>query len=232
MATVHIEHDGGITRLKLDRPNSRNALTTELLLELRAALVAERDDPTTRVVTLTGSGSVFCAGADLKEFAHETSARSGLARVRLVSEVIAAFRNLEAVTIAEVSGAAVGAGWGLALACDLCYATSDATFCLPEVRKGFRLPPAIMNRLVQVAGPVRGAEIALGGAAYTAADGQAGGWVSQVFPDATARSAFVDPLVRDLAASPRSSVSTVKQVLRRSPPGELTPPSEYVWNEE
>lgn len=232
MGTLDIAYADGVTRLTLDRPDRRNALTTEMLLELRTALIAVRDDPAVRVVVLTGSGSAFCGGADLKEFQHETSPRPGLARVRLVSEVIAALRNLEAISIAAVNGSAIGAGWGLALACDLCYAVSEAAFCLPEVRKGFRLPPAIVNRLVEVVGPVRGAEIAIGGAAYTAADGHAAGWVSQCFADVPALAAHADALARDLAANPRSSVLPVKQVLRRTSPGDLTPPTEYVWNEE
>lgn len=232
MSTVDVTSNEGVTTLTLDRPSQRNAITTAMLLELRAALGAVRDDPAARVVVLTGAGSAFCAGADLKEFEGSTSANAGLARVRLVSEVIAALRNLEQVSVAAVNGPAIGAGWGLALACDLCFAVTGATFSLPEVPKGHRLPAAIVSRLVEVVGPVRGAEIALGGASYPTSAGCAAGWVAQELPDRRALTEHAAGFASGLAGGPRSSVSTIKNVLRRGSSDELTPPPEYAWNEE
>lgn len=224
--------DLGVTTLTLNRPDSRNALTTELLRALLHELDAIQDSPDVRCVVLTGAGGTFCAGADLHEFAGGSDPNGGQRRIRLVTAVIARLRNLEQPTVAMVEGAAYGAGWGLSLACDLTYATADAVFCLPEVRKGLRLPPAITARLVEVVGPVRAAEIALIGETFTADAGVTAGWVAGTSPDPTAMADHVTALTRALASQPRRVVAQVTQVLRRSSHDGLTPPPEYGWIEE
>lgn len=222
----------GVAHLTLNRPDSKNALTTDLLLALRDELAMIQDSPRTRAVVLAGAGTAFCAGADLKELAVDPSPHGGQRRIRLVTEVIARLRNLEQPTIATVTGVAIGAGWGLALACDLTIASAAARFSLPEVRKGLRLPAAITARLVEVVGPVRAAEIALGGDVYDAHQGLAAGWVARELADDAAAVEHARTFARDLASRPRSSVSNVKQVLRRGVHPHLTPPPEYEWNEE
>jgi enoyl-CoA hydratase/carnithine racemase len=226
------EDTEGVATLVLNRPDRRNALTTDLLRALSDELGAIQDSRHVRAVVLTGAGTAFCAGADLQEFAGATDVHGPQRRIRLVTEVIAQLRNLEQPTVAAVSGAAYGAGWGLALACDLTYASSDASFCLPEVAKGLRLPTAITARLVQVVGPVRAAEIALVGDRYTAADGVLAGWVARELDNADALAEHTKDVTRAMASRPRRAVEQVEQVLRRGSHDELTPPPEYGWNEE
>jgi len=218
--------------LTLNRPDARNALTTELLCLLRDQLLDIADSPRVGAVVLTGAHGTFCAGADLKEFAAQPSATGGLRRVRLVSQVIAQLRNLEQPTIAAVSGAAVGAGWGLALACDVTFASADARFSLPEMAKGLRLPPAITARLVEVVGPVRAAELALGGAVHDAVSGAAAGWVARTFDDERTTVDHARKFAEQVAAVPGPVVAAVKQVLRRGSGSVLAPPPEYAWSEE
>jgi 2-(1,2-epoxy-1,2-dihydrophenyl)acetyl-CoA isomerase len=179
----------GVAELRLNRPENRNALSTALLTELRDHLAAVQADPSVRVVLLTGAGPAFSAGADLREFAPGTPSAATLPRFRLVVENLRRIGELEQPTLAAVHGPAVGAGWGLALACDLCFAAEPATFALPEVAKGLRLPALLVARLVQIVGPVRAADIIFGGAAPGAARGDAAhssaaalaaGWVSRV----------------------------------------------------
>jgi 2-(1,2-epoxy-1,2-dihydrophenyl)acetyl-CoA isomerase len=222
----------GVATLVLNRPDRRNALTTDVLRALLGELAAIQDSPHVRVVVVTGAGATFCAGADLDEFTGSTDPHGPQRRIRLVTEVIARLRNLEQPTIAAVCGAAFGAGWGLALACDLTYASSDAAFCLPEVAKGLRLPTAITSRLVQVVGPVRAAEIALIGDRHTAADGVRAGWVARELPDARTLEEHTTSRARAVASRPRRAVEQVEQVLRRGSYDELMPPAEYAWNEE
>jgi enoyl-CoA hydratase/carnithine racemase len=228
---VRTDRDG-VARLELHRPDVRNALSTALLQQLRDQLAAIRDDPTPRVLVLTGAGEAFSAGADVKEFPAGASAQQGLVRIRLVAEVIRRLSELEVPTLAAVHGPAVGAGWGLALACDVCFATRDARFALPEVAKGFRLPAPLVDRLVQVVGPVRAADIVLGGATYSAADALAGGWVTRVLDTPAELAAQADQLTCALAASPRRSVATAIGPLRRSLPTGPFPPPELIWTEE
>jgi enoyl-CoA hydratase/carnithine racemase len=221
-----------VATLVLNRPDRRNALTTDLLRNLVEELTEIQDSRHVRVVVLTGAGSTFCAGADLDEFADRSDPHGPQRRIRLVTEVIARLRNLEQPTIAAVSGAAFGAGWGLSLACNLTYASSDASFCLPEVAKGLRLPTAITARLAQVVGPVRAAEIALIGDKHTAADGVRAGWVARELTDADELAEHTTLIARAVASRPRRAVEQVEQVLRRGSYDELTPPFEYGWNEE
>jgi enoyl-CoA hydratase/carnithine racemase len=222
----------GVTELRLNRPEQRNALSTQLLRELRDHLASVQDDPDARTVVLVGAGDVFSAGADVKEFPPDAPARLGLARIRLVAEVLRRLRELEQPTVAAVNGPAVGAGWGLALACDLCFAARSATFSLPEVTKGFRLPAPLMTRLVQVVGPVRAAEIVFGGAAYTADQALHGGWVTRVLGTGDDVVAEARRFATELASRRRVAVTAAKRALREATPIGPLPPIELVWTEE
>lgn len=222
----------GTRELRLDRPESRNALSTSLLLELRDELRVVQDDPAVRAVVLTGEGEVFCGGADIKEFAPDAPPRPSLARVRLVTEVVRQLRELEQPTLAAVNGPAMGAGWGLALACDLCFCSRDATFCLPEVTKGLRLPAVLVNRLTEVVGPVRAADIVLGGGTYSSQDAVAAGWVTRVLPTPYDLVEAAWAFSTSLASRPRRAVTAAKHPFRRITPSQPTPPLEYAWTEE
>lgn len=162
-AGLAVGRDGGVVSLRLDRPERRNALTIALLEDLRRELRALADDVSARAVVVSGAGAAFCAGADLGEIPPGADPNLGVRRVRLVADVLALLRGLEQPTIAVVHGPAVGAGWGLALACDTCLVSVDATFSLPELPKGFRLPSLIVRRLAELAGPVRAADLVFSG---------------------------------------------------------------------
>ncbi len=220
---------GGIAEVRLNRPERRNALTTGMLAELRGHRAAVGDDPEIRVLVLTGAGDAFCAGADVAEFPAGSPARPGLARIRLVAEVLRRIRELEQPSLAAVNGPAVGAGWGLALACDLCFAAAAASFALPEVAKGFRLPGPLAARLAEVAGPVRAAEVMFGGETYPAEHALAAGWVSRVLPGPAELAAEAGRFAAGLASRPRRSIATAKQALR---PGGSFPPPALGWTDE
>jgi 2-(1,2-epoxy-1,2-dihydrophenyl)acetyl-CoA isomerase len=232
MTVLNRRDERGVATLTLSRPALKNALSTELLVQLQSQLDRVRDSPEVRTVILAGAGDTFCAGADLREFPPDAGPDRSLRRIRLVTQVIAQLRNLEQPTLAVVQGPAYGAGWGLALACDLTIAADDARFSLPEVRKGLRLPSVIVARLVEVVGPVPAARIALGGEAYDAAQGAAAGWVAWRQPDAAQAGQFARDLARELAARPRTAVASVKRVLRPGSRAGLVPPPEYAWTEE
>lgn len=225
---VTTAHDG-ITELRLNRPDRRNALTTELLRELRGQLILIGDDPGVRVVILSGAGDAFCAGADLTEIPPDAPARLGLARLRLVADVLRRLRELEQPTLAAVNGPAVGAGWGLALACDLCFAVTNASFRLPEVARGFRLPEPLARRLVEVAGPIRAAEIMLGGQPYPATHALAAGWITRVLPGEPKLKEEAWRFAAALAQAPRRAIATAKQALR---PDDSTPPARLAWTDD
>jgi enoyl-CoA hydratase/carnithine racemase len=181
-----------VVKLRLDRPERRNALSTAMVAELRDHLVTLD----ARAVILCAAGDVFCAGADTQE-------EPSVQRIRLVSEVLTRLRELEAPTIAAVHGPAIGAGWGLALACDLCFCSAAARFSLPEVAKGYRIPGVLMARLSQVIGPVRAAEVVLAGTPYGPEEAVAAGCVTRVFAGPEALEASAWELARALAGRAR-----------------------------
>lgn len=222
----------GVVELRLNRPASRNALSTALLRGLRDHLDAVQADPSARALVLAAEGAAFCAGADIAEFGPDADTTRVLTRTRLLVDVLRRLLNLEQPTIAAVNGAAVGGGWGLALACDLCFTADTATFSLPEVAKGYRLPALLVARLAQVVGPVRAAEFMFGGATYSAEDARIGGWASRVTPAGAALTAASWAMATTLAGTSRRAIAAAKAPLRLATPTGPFPPAELFWTEE
>jgi enoyl-CoA hydratase/carnithine racemase len=132
---VTLSMDAGIATITLSRPEARNALDTGTVSELQGILrdLAATDE--VRVALLTGSGPVFCAGADLKQ--RTTMSPEEVARhTDGVMECTRMLAELQVPVIAAIRGGAYAGGLELALACDIRVAASDATFALPEVTLG------------------------------------------------------------------------------------------------
>lgn len=227
-----VSHGPGVVEIRLDRPDQHNAVTVALLDELRAQIRALSDDRRTKVVVLTGAGPSFCAGADLKEFSgSDLDPADMLARVRLVIHCMRGLLELEPVTIAAVHGASIGAGWGLALSCDLCWATDDAVFSLPEVAKGYRIPRILVRRLSQVIGPVRAAEVVLTGTTHGAAEAVAMGAVTRQFAGVDELHRAAIGFATDLATKSRAVLAGAKDPLRSDAVDGPSPEFEYQWPE-
>ena len=135
--TVRVDVSDGVAVLSLDRPRTGNALTLEVLRDLGTAVTGLRDDAAVRVVVLTGAGRDFCRGGSLDELAglagdlrarDDRSAEEVPAPVRALAEVVLGLAALECPVIAAVNGQAAGAGFSLALACDLRIASARSAF--------------------------------------------------------------------------------------------------------
>lgn len=121
-----------ITRLTLNRPERRNALTIELMTELTAALENAAADPEQRVLILRGAGKAFCTGLDLQEAAkHDPHATA-----EMVARTLLTLAETKLITIATVHGAAVAGGAGIMSACDFVIAAEHTRIGYPEVRRG------------------------------------------------------------------------------------------------
>ena len=125
-------HDG-IATLTINRPQSRNSMTTEVMQGLSEAMPRLANDPAVRLVVLTGAGGAFCAGGDVKGFVNKEpgSANSlpfeqNVNLLRASMEVSRWLHEMPKPTLAVMSGPAAGAGLSLALACDLRIAADDA----------------------------------------------------------------------------------------------------------
>lgn len=125
-SSVIVDHHGGVAVLTFDNPRSRNVLTEQMVRGLNEAMNALEADNTVRCVVVTGAGAAFCAGAEFS--ALEAAANGDFDRVRSVYDGFLRLRNSPLPTIAAVNGPAVGAGFNVALACDLRMASTRAVF--------------------------------------------------------------------------------------------------------
>lgn len=141
---LFIEERGRILVLTLNRPQARNAMSLQLSQELAEAFEMLDNRPDLSLGVITGAGGTFCAGMDLKGFARgEIPIVPDRGFAGLVQ------RPPRKPLIAAVEGYALGGGFEIALACDLIVAASDATFGLPEVKRGLTANAGGLLRLTQ-----------------------------------------------------------------------------------
>ena len=180
------DSDAGVTRLTLNRPDSRNSLSFAMLGALRHALEEIAQDPRVCVLVLAAAGPVFCAGHDLREItAHRNDEDAGRAffdaAMQRCAEVMQAIIALPQPVIAEVQGVATAAGCQLVATCDLAVASEAARFCTPGVDIGlFCSTPAVALSRAVAAKPAL--EMLLTGAMVPAAEAQRIGLVNRVVP--------------------------------------------------
>jgi enoyl-CoA hydratase/carnithine racemase len=174
----NLSKEGAVATLTFNRPEKRNPLNEEILLELESMLHQVRDDAQVRVMILTGSGNTFSAGADLSQIRgiNDEQERQRIfaeyrqRRGRLVGRVLDVLVNLEPITIAAINGYAVGGGWALALGCDLKIAVEEAQFWFPEVDLGVPLSAGSTALLTAHVGHTLAKEIIISCRRYTAAE--------------------------------------------------------------
>ena len=181
-STIRHEVADGVATLTLNRPESLNALNSQLRRELLAALKGIARDDAVRAVILTGEGRGFCSGADLRGGSGERDFRAVLERE--YNPLIRAIRELPKPVIAAVNGVAAGAGVSLALACDLVYAAEEATFIQAFVRIGLVPDSGSTRTLVRSLGRHRAAQLIFSGEPLTAAEAHAAGLVNVMLPGA------------------------------------------------
>jgi enoyl-CoA hydratase/carnithine racemase len=195
-----VEPSAGVVHLTLNRPDKRNALSKELLVQLEEALVELAADTSARVVVLAARGPVFCSGHDLGEMVgcSEAAYRE---LFRLCSRVMQRFRQLPQPVIARVHGMATAAGCQLVAACDLAVAADTATFATPGVKLGlFCTTP--MVPLVRTIPPRAALEMLLTGKPISAQHALQWGLVNRVVPAGDLDAAVKDYVDAILASSP------------------------------
>lgn len=213
--SVRVERRGAVLYVELDSPGTGNAVTAAMLAELLAVLAVP--DPAVRVVVLSGAGPDFCLGGDRDEFADSLGVDPTGGGIRssgtLARRVCAALTDSPAVTIARVQGRATGAGFALALACDLRVGADTAAFRLPELALG--LPVAwggLLPRLLNEVGAARAREIILTGRPVGAAEAFDLSILQRVVPEQDLDRA-VDEWVKPVARRPEAGLRVTKSLL-------------------
>jgi enoyl-CoA hydratase/carnithine racemase len=189
LETIRIEIDGEIGTLTLDRPDALNAMSPELIAEFTEAAAWLADRAPLRALIVTGAGDrAFCAGGDVNWFRRgvedddvdlPSSVRRG---AEVLHQGIVDFQRISYPVIAAVNGAAAGAGFSLALACDLRIASEDSAFVIAYGRIGASPDGGMTYFLPRVVGPAKAKQLLLEDPMISPADALELGLVSYVVP--------------------------------------------------
>ena len=212
------DKQGPITTITFNRPERRNCLDEEVIFDFENLLHTVRDDRETRALIVTGTGTAFCAGADVsalkasagREQQRLFSKQAGKRMPRLIGRVFDVLANLDVVTIGAINGYAVGGGWSWALAFDFCLAVEDAEFWVPEVDMGVPYRGAPAKVLAAALGPWRAKEAILMCRHYKAAELLALGVINRVVKPEELMPAAQE-LARTMAAKPSEAIANSKR---------------------
>lgn len=220
---VRASVEGPVLTITLDRAEARNAQTPATWAAL-AALGSAAEDASVSVVVIRGEGSAFSAGLDRRMFTAEgIPGEASLAELaalddEAMAERIASFqeaflwqREIAALTIAAVHGPAIGAGFQLALACDLLVASRDASFAMRETSYGLVPDLAGTQPLVRSVGYARAVDICATGRLVTAEEGFDLGFVTRVVDDLDGA---VASFAQGAASAPPGAIRDLLPLLR------------------
>lgn len=202
------EDRDGVRTLTLNRPHRKNAINPELWIALRDALDEAGRDRSVRTLVVTGAGGSFCSGADISvpDDIHPKY------KLRRLTDVALALHELPIPTVAKVTGVAVGAGWNLALGCDLVVAAPESRFCQIFSKRGLSIDLGGSWLSPKLVGLQQAKRLALLAETIDAAEAHALNLVSWVV-SAAEIDAFVDDLADRLAAGPPIALAQTKALL-------------------
>jgi enoyl-CoA hydratase/carnithine racemase len=218
---LEIERHGAILLAAMNRPEERNAISdTDACLQFEAVCREVNADRSIAVVILTGRGTAFSAGGNLKKMRDRSGFAPGATPIGTrygyrdnIHRVALALYELEAPTIAAVNGPAVGAGFDLACMCDMRIAAESATFAESFVKLGLISGDGGAWLLPRIIGASRAAEISFTGETLSAEQALAWGLVSKVVGGESLLSEAMD-LARRIAVNPVHALRLTKRLLR------------------
>jgi enoyl-CoA hydratase/carnithine racemase len=200
-----------ILRIKINRPQKKNALTLAMYAAMADALLQADEDSNIRVIFLQGTADCFTAGNDLQDF--KDFKPDG--EVRHANPFLVAIPRIKKPIVAAVGGIAVGVGTTMLLHCDLVYAGDSAQFRLPFINLGLCPEAASSFLLPRLIGHQHASELLLLGEFFSAAKALEIGLVNAVYPDLE----FIDKAfaqAQKLAQQPPASVRLTKALLKKS----------------
>ena len=214
--SILTEVDDTIGLLTLNKPERHNALDETLVGELSSALLALEADPRVRVVVLSATGKIFCAGNDVAW--TRRSAANGTQEKQhdedLLGHLMLTLNNLSKPTLARVQGAALGSGVGLVAACDIAVANYDCQFALTEVR--FDAVPAMICPFILAAiGERHARRYLLTTERFSAAEAYRIGLVNEIVPDEEQLDEAIGEIVDKLLKNGQQALGACKSLIRR-----------------
>ena len=214
MTNLRVEHTGNRLMLTMDRPQVANALTREMVHDLKETLREAARDKQLGLVVLCGAGDNFCSGADIR-VEQSCTLLEYRAFVTEIQDMTRALQALDAVSIAAIQGYCLGGGMEIACACDLRIAAEDARLGFPEVGLGLTITSGAAQLVPRLVGMTRAKELMLTGDWIDAATAERSGLVNRVVPRADLAAAVAEFAGR-LARRAPLAVATQKHLLDAS----------------
>jgi 2-(1,2-epoxy-1,2-dihydrophenyl)acetyl-CoA isomerase len=212
-----VEHDGPVLRLRLDRPDRRNALTDPIVLCLIDTIDAAGSDEDVRVIHLAGSGDHFCSGFDLGERSGPERPRVGSINRRmhwLVNRLIPVMLHTQTPIVCSAQGWIIGLGLNLVLASDFAVVADDARLWAPFNTFGFTPDSGASWLVPRLAGVTRAKEMLMLGEKISGTQAADWGLVHRAVPAAELDAAG-EALVQRLAKAPTVAVGLTKLLIQR-----------------
>lgn len=214
--TIEVEKAGKVATITFNRPEKRNAMSPQVHVDMTAALEDLKFDPEINVVVLTGAGSAFCAGMDLKEYfiAHKSDP-VGFEKVyrQAVEWRGRTLRYFPKVTIAKINGDCFGGAFSIVEGCDLAVAADEARFGLSEVNFGIFPGGSVSKTLANLLSPRDALLYALTGRPFDGREAARIGFVNYSVPR-DSLDADIDALAGEIAAKDGHALRATKDGYR------------------
>lgn len=207
--------DAGVLHLTLNRPESRNALSLELVVALRMALAEAEAGGVVRAVVLRGAGGHFCSGGDIRDMAAAAGDAKRLAQTNAAfGELCIAFAETPLATLAMLEGTVMGGGFGLACVVDIALASDGVSFRLPETSLGL-VPAQIAPYLIQRLGWSQARRLAVTGGRVDGAQALAIGLVHELH-GADAIDAALERVLADIRQCAPQALAATKALMHKA----------------
>ena len=209
-----VSKKNGVGRIAFDNPERRNAMTFEMWQGMPLVLDDFLSDPEVRVIEITGNGDkAFCAGADISQFSKNRSGEDAVAAYNAaVAKASDSLAGAAKPTVARIKGFCVGGGVGIALCCDLRFASADSRFAVPAAKLGLGYGATGLKRLVDVVGPSMAKEIFFTARQFDAHEAAAMGLVNRIRP-VEELDGYVDDIAGRIAANAPLTIHAAKTVI-------------------
>ena len=247
---LSVEFDGHVATVWLDRAEKRNAFAQDFWADLPEIMDTLGADLETRAVVIAAKGESFTVGIDLKAFGplfisggvdpdavrqpgSDVGKRAALYRsIKDMQRAFSSIANCSKPVIAAIHGHCIGAGIDLITACDIRYASKDATFSVRETKIAMVADVGTLQRLPRIIDPGRAAEVIYTGRDFGADEALGMGLISRVYPDGLATQRAAHDLAQEIAANSPLAVQGAKSVLSAGEGRQVEDGLDYValWN--
>jgi enoyl-CoA hydratase/carnithine racemase len=207
--------DGEVARLTFARPGKKNAITHDMWSAIPGIVAAVENDPTLKVLLLTGAGQDFSAGADISEFGTLRSSAEGAAAYdKAVEGAVLALSGLRKPTVAVIRGNCIGGGCQLSMACDFRFAAESARFGITPAKLGIVYDFFSTRQLVSLVGPANARYLLLSGELIEADRAREIGLLNDVFPP-EALEESTGTFVRTLCSRSQVSIRGMNRIIEK-----------------